>query len=154
MLKILETKSQRIERLYNEIRGLIQDTITLKKQLKELAESKEGYKTLYAKALDELSDCKLNLNVSGKWIRELTAKIVDYKQRDTQGRFTADERPQKVMVMEYMNAYGSISQYEATTKLKICCLAERIRDLKEEGVTITDQWISKNGKRFKQYSLK
>jgi predicted transcriptional regulator len=98
---------------------------------------------------NEYADC---LKVNSKLCRQLSDRIEVL--RNTGGRFTSDKRPQTVQVMEYMNAHGSISQFEATIKLKVCCLAERIRDLKENGVLISDEWISKNGKRYKAYSIK
>jgi hypothetical protein len=35
----------------------------------------------------------------------------------------------------------------------ITCLAERVRDLREDGYEIEDQWQERNGKRFKRYRL-
>jgi len=38
-------------------------------------------------------------------------------------------------------------------EMGITCLAERIRDLREDGHDIEDVWRERNGKRFKAYRL-
>jgi hypothetical protein len=38
-------------------------------------------------------------------------------------------------------------------EMGITCLAERIRDLREDGYAIEDVWREQNGKRFKAYRL-
>lgn len=43
---------------------------------------------------------------------------------------------QKCRVKQYMEDYGSISPMEAFRDLGITCLAERIRDLRQDGIEI------------------
>ncbi len=47
---------------------------------------------------------------------------------------------QKEIVKRHLTDRGSITQLEATTRYLITCLAERIRDLRRDGLLITDVW--------------
>lgn len=48
---------------------------------------------------------------------------------------------------------GTITSFEAASRYKIMCLAERIRDLREKGHKIVTTKVKENGKQFARYSL-
>ena len=65
---------------------------------------------------------------------------------------------QKEEVYRYLLEYGSISQMEAYTKLFVCRLSERIRELESDGISIIRTRVSfknKYGRRgtYVRYSL-
>jgi len=60
---------------------------------------------------------------------------------------------QAQQVLSYLRSGNALSQIEATHYFNICCLAERIRDLRKQGHGIISTPVVKNGKRFMKYSL-
>lgn len=65
---------------------------------------------------------------------------------------------QKEEVYRYLLEYGSISQMEAYSKLLVCRLSERIRELEGEGINIVRTRISFKNKygrsgSYVRYSL-
>lgn len=67
-------------------------------------------------------------------------------------------RNQRQKVIDYINKYGSITSYQAYLDLGITQLATRISELKEQGYSFTDEWITKKNRdgepvSFKKYML-
>jgi hypothetical protein len=60
---------------------------------------------------------------------------------------------QKERVLKLLQRGGAITHAKAFTKLGICCLAERIRDLRNDGYDIAAEMVKRNGKRFASYRL-
>lgn len=64
---------------------------------------------------------------------------------------------QNQAILDYMRDHGAISPHEAFAQLGIMRLAARIHDLRESGVAIKDQMVSKTDsagkvvKRWKEY---
>lgn len=46
-----------------------------------------------------------------------------------------------------------ITPMQAYSQYGITCLAERIRDIREKGHAVNDEWRKQGGKRFKAYRL-
>lgn len=58
------------------------------------------------------------------------------------------------MVLDYMKQHGSINSWIAFQELKITRLSEYIRSLRHDDLlNISDIWLEKNGKRFKEYHI-
>ena len=57
-------------------------------------------------------------------------------------------KSQKTEVIEYIQKYGSISSFEAYSRLGITQLGARIDDLKKDGYVFEKEWVRKrkNGK--------
>ena len=65
---------------------------------------------------------------------------------------------QREKVLNYITQYGSITSYEAYLELGITQLATRISELKEQGYSFTDEWITKKNRdgtvvSYKKYML-
>lgn len=65
---------------------------------------------------------------------------------------------QREKVIDYIKKYGSITSYQAYLDLGITQLATRISELKEQGYSFTDEWITKKNRdgepvSFKKYML-
>lgn len=62
---------------------------------------------------------------------------------------------QKEHVLYHMNKIGSISPMEAMRDYTITCLAERIRDLKEDGYNIETEMRTNpaTGRKYARYRL-
>lgn len=61
---------------------------------------------------------------------------------------------QKTQVLEYIKSHGSISSYEAYSKLKITQLGARIDELKKDGYLFEKKWVfRKNRKSYVRYML-
>lgn len=58
---------------------------------------------------------------------------------------------QTEQVLAYMKRHGSITTWQAISELKCTRLPARIGNLKDRHIRISDRWIQKNGKRFKEY---
>lgn len=66
---------------------------------------------------------------------------------------------QAARILDYMEQFGSITQYQALADLGIMRLASRISELRKRGVTIYDKTVmvkNRFGEKcyIKQYSLK
>lgn len=58
-------------------------------------------------------------------------------------------------IENYLRPPGrKITPMEAFTMFGITCLAERIRDCKKKGVKIHSEMVTKNKKRFAEYSIR
>lgn len=62
-------------------------------------------------------------------------------------------------VLDYMNAHGSITQFEALKELSVMRLASRISELRKNGFEIVSQMVKVENRygetcRVKRYSLK
>jgi len=60
---------------------------------------------------------------------------------------------QNARILAYLRKGHRITFLEALGRFGIMHLARRILDLKEAVHTIEDDWVSENGKRFKEYWL-
>jgi hypothetical protein len=60
---------------------------------------------------------------------------------------------QKQQVLRHLRNCGSITQMIATKRYQILRLAARIHELRKERRLINDVYVSRNGKRYKAYSL-
>lgn len=66
----------------------------------------------------------------------------------------ATSASQCTQMLAYMNTGHSITGLEAVTMFGCICLPRRIKDLKERGVNISDEWtITESGKRVKRYFI-
>lgn len=66
--------------------------------------------------------------------------------------------PQRQLVVDYMNKYGSITPLQAMRDLGIYRLASRIADLRKRDYIIIDEWVEVETKyggttRVKRYRL-
>lgn len=66
---------------------------------------------------------------------------------------------QAARILDYMEQFGSITQFEAIRDLGVMRLASRISELRKKGVLIEDKMITVKNRfeekcRVKQYSLK
>ena len=66
---------------------------------------------------------------------------------------------QTARILDYMEQFGSITQYQALADLGIMRLASRISEMRKQGVPIEDKMITVKNRfeeecRVKQYSLK
>lgn len=59
----------------------------------------------------------------------------------------------KQIILNHMLAGRSLSNGEAHDLYNMTCFLQRISDLRADGVPIQDEWVKKNGKRFKRYWL-
>tara|TARA_R110000822_G_scaffold163445_1_gene303702 strand:+ start:219 stop:434 length:216 start_codon:yes stop_codon:yes gene_type:complete len=59
---------------------------------------------------------------------------------------------QKIKVLNHLKK-RNITTFQAFSLYQITCLAERIRDLKEDGHKITMEWGKSGDKRFAIYHL-
>ena len=57
----------------------------------------------------------------------------------------------KQIILNHMLAGNSLSTYEAYDLYNITCFLQRVSELRDQGVTIQDEWVKNNGKRFKRY---
>jgi len=57
----------------------------------------------------------------------------------------------KQIILNHMLAGKSLSTCEAFDLWQITCFLQRISDLRDQGITIQDEWVKNNGKRFKRY---
>jgi hypothetical protein len=60
---------------------------------------------------------------------------------------------QKERVLKLLQRGEKITQAKAFTQFGICCLAERIRDLRKDGHDIAALMVTHNGKRFSEYRM-
>ncbi|MER2162890.1 MAG: helix-turn-helix domain-containing protein [Psychrobacter alimentarius] len=60
-------------------------------------------------------------------------------------------KSQSDKVKEHMLAGNIIDTWQAYKLYKITCLAQRIYDLKQAGVSISSEKVTRNGKTFKIY---
>lgn len=60
---------------------------------------------------------------------------------------------QNRMILAHLRKGHSITFWEAVERFGCMHLPRRILDLKEAGHNIKDQWITRDGKRFKQWWL-
>ena len=60
---------------------------------------------------------------------------------------------QKEKVLKLLQRGEKITHAKAFTKLGICCLAERIRDLRQDGHAIAADMVKRKGKRFSEYRM-
>ena len=61
-------------------------------------------------------------------------------------------------ILRHLKDYGSITTWEAIQEYGITRLSARIKDIKDMGYTITDEWLSTPNRygemvSFKKYSL-
>lgn len=57
----------------------------------------------------------------------------------------------KQIILNHMLAGKSLSTYEAYNLYNITCFLQRVSELRDQGVTIQDEWVKNNGKRFKRF---
>lgn len=57
----------------------------------------------------------------------------------------------KQIIHNHMLAGNRLSTYEAFKLWQITCFLQRISELRDQGVTIQDEWVKNNGKPFKRY---
>ena len=67
-------------------------------------------------------------------------------------------KTQREIVLDYLEANGTITTFECYSKLEIVDLQKAINLLRKEGYKISDKWISKINHRgrkvkFKEYRL-
>lgn len=67
-------------------------------------------------------------------------------------------KTQREIVLDYLEANGTITTFECYSKLEIVDLQKAINLLRKEGYKISDKWISKTNHRgrkvkFKEYRL-
>lgn len=67
-------------------------------------------------------------------------------------------KTQREIVLDYLEANGTITTFECYSKLEIVDLQKAINLLRKEGYRISDKWISKINHRgrkvkFKEYRL-
>lgn len=67
-------------------------------------------------------------------------------------------KTQREIVLDYLEANGTITTFECYSKLEIVDLQKAINLLRKEGYKISDKWISKVNHRgrkikFKEYRL-
>ena len=55
------------------------------------------------------------------------------------------------IIMTHLMAGKNITNMQAYNEYSITCLAQRISDLRADGVIINDEMVKQNGKRFKRY---
>lgn len=55
------------------------------------------------------------------------------------------------IIVNHMLAGKSITTYEAYELYDITCLSQRISELRASGMSINDEMVTQNGKRFKRY---
>jgi hypothetical protein len=60
---------------------------------------------------------------------------------------------QRRLVLDHLLKFKTISSWEAIQEYGITRLACFINMLRNENKNITDEWVEKNGKRFKVYSF-
>ena len=60
---------------------------------------------------------------------------------------------QSQQVHNYIKPGRSITPMLAFSKFRITCLAERVRDLRNKGIPVKGEMVTKNGKRFSKYYL-
>lgn len=60
---------------------------------------------------------------------------------------------QKEQVLKLLKRGEKITNAKAVAKFNIYCLAERIRDLKDDGYDIISEKVKRNGKWFSEYRL-
>ncbi len=57
----------------------------------------------------------------------------------------------KQIILNHMLAGNSLSTYEAYDLYNITCFLQRVSELRDQGITIQDELVKNNGKRFKRY---
>ncbi|QMT44251.1 helix-turn-helix domain-containing protein [Neisseria dentiae] len=57
------------------------------------------------------------------------------------------------MILNLLQSGGSLTSYEAYTKLNITQLGARIKELESRGYVIGRTWETSNNKRYKRYFL-
>lgn len=57
----------------------------------------------------------------------------------------------KQIIHNHMLAGKTITNMQAYDEYAITCLAQRISELRANGVIINDEMVTQNGKRFKRY---
>ena len=57
----------------------------------------------------------------------------------------------KQIILNHMLAGETITTIQAYDEYNITCLAQRICELRGDGITINDEMVKQNGKRFKRY---
>lgn len=55
------------------------------------------------------------------------------------------------IIMAHLLAGKTITNMQAYDEYSITCLAQRISELRASGVSIDDEMVTQNGKRFKRY---
>ncbi|MFG6660066.1 helix-turn-helix domain-containing protein [Sulfitobacter sp. 915] len=60
---------------------------------------------------------------------------------------------QNAMILAHLRAGRSITFFDAVERFGVLHLPRRVKDLREAGHTIGDEWVKANGKRFKRYFL-
>lgn len=55
------------------------------------------------------------------------------------------------IIVNHMLAGKTITNMQAYDEYAITCLAQRISELRASGVSIDDEMVTQNGKRFKRY---
>ena len=62
-------------------------------------------------------------------------------------------KTQKEQILSHLMRGWKITTLQATLKYNITCLAERIRDLKEDGHAIGKVMVESNGRRYAEYRI-
>lgn len=60
---------------------------------------------------------------------------------------------QNKAILAHLKKGRSITFWDAVKDFGVMHLPRRIKDLKEAGHPITDEWETRNGKRYKRYRL-
>ena len=64
-----------------------------------------------------------------------------------------NKESQKKKVLQWLDHYGTITNWEAVTQLHIMCLPKRIEELRKEGYHIITNYVYMNGTRYGLYEL-
>lgn len=56
-------------------------------------------------------------------------------------------------ILRYLKSGGKLTFLSALSRFKCLSLAQRVSNLRAEGHRIKDKWITRNSKRYKQYSI-
>lgn len=64
-----------------------------------------------------------------------------------------DRKSQNEIVLAHLESGRSLSPLEALERYGIFRLGGRVFELKKQGVSIVTKMVTKNGKRFAEYSL-
>ena len=64
---------------------------------------------------------------------------------------TTPKQSYKQIILNHMLAGKTITTMQAIDEYRITCLAQRISEIRANGVNIDDEMVKQNGKRFKRY---
>lgn len=62
-------------------------------------------------------------------------------------------KSQNEIIKSHLLSGRTITSWQAITEYRITCLAQRIHDLKNAGLTIHSNMVKENGKHFSRYSI-